>query len=231
MRCLLPALGLLLLASAPAEAGSRNFGVSGFDRVRVQGPYKVRLFTGVAPFARASGSIAALDAVVMEVVGRTLVIRRNRSTWGGYPGQPEGQVEISIGTHELTGAVLTGTGSLAIDKVKGLSFDLVVEGSGAAAIGDARVDQLKLAAAGSGGITVAGASPKLTAIVRGVSSLDASALTVKDATLGAEGTVTVRATVTNSAKVDAQGTAAVALHGRPSCNVRAIGSATVTGCR
>jgi len=63
----LPILALLTLASLPATAAApvaqRNFSVSSFDRIRVDGPYEVRLKTNVAPFARASGSAAASDGV------------------------------------------------------------------------------------------------------------------------------------------------------------------------
>jgi len=71
----------------------------------------------------------------------------------------------------------------------------------------------------------------LTAIVRGISTLDAPGLTSKNATIGAQGPATVRLTVTETAKVDAQGAAAVALTGNPACIVKAVGSATVSGCR
>lgn len=218
-------------AAAPAGAATRNFGVSGFDRIRVDGPFKVSLKVGVAPFAVATGSTTAVDAVAIEVNGRTLVVRGNRSSWGGYPGEAKGPVEISIGTHELTAAWLNGAGSLAIDKAKGLSFDLSVQGAGTASIGAVAVDQLKVALSGTASASIAGSAPKLTAIVRGISTLDAPGLTTKDATIGAQGPATVRLTVTETAKVDAQGAAAVALTGNPACIVKAVGSATVNGCR
>jgi hypothetical protein len=233
MRIFLPLLALAALApAAPAEAATRNFGVSGFDRIRVEGPFKVRLTTGVAPFANASGgSVAALDSVTIDVQGRTLVVRSNRSSWSGYPGQAKGPVEVSIGTHDLNAASLNGSGSLAIDKAKGLSFDLSVQGAGSASIGSVAVDQLKVSISGTASATIAGTAPKLTAIVRGISSLDASGLETKDAIIGAQGPATVRANVTNSAKIDIQGAATVELAGRPACTVKAAGSATVSGCR
>ena len=218
-------------AAAPAGAATRNFGVSGFDRIRVDGPFKVSLKVGVAPFAVATGSTTAVDAVAIEVNGRTLVVRGNRSSWGGYPGEAKGPVEISIGTHELTAAWLNGAGSLAIDKAKGLSFDLSVQGAGTASIGAVAVDQLKISLSGTASASIAGSAPRLTAIVRGISTLDAPGLTTKDATIGAQGPATVRLTVTETAKVDAQGAAAVALTGNPACIVKAVGSATVNGCR
>ena len=72
----LPFFFVVLAVAAPAPAATRNFGVTGFDRIRVDGPYKVRLATGIAPFAKASGSMAALDRVAIEVQGRTLKIGR-----------------------------------------------------------------------------------------------------------------------------------------------------------
>lgn len=222
---------LSAFTAAPAAAAERNYTVTGFDRIRVDGPYRVRLTTGVAPFARATGSLAALDGVAIDVQGRTLVVRPSRSSWGGYPGEREAPVEISLGTHDLATAWLNGAGSLAIDRVKGLMFDLAIQGSGSVEIGEARVDQMKVGISGAGSATIAGTVPRLTAVVRGTSVLDAGGLMVKDATIGAEGPSRVRLTATNEAQVDARGVASVELAGSPACTVRAQGSATVIGCK
>ena len=130
MRTFLFAFAFMLTLAAPADAASRNFGVTSFTKVRVDGPFKVTLATGVAPFAKASGSAAALDRLTIEVRGDTLVVLSNVSSWGGYPGANAGPVEVSVGTHDLTDAWLNGAGSLAIDRVKGLSFALSVQGIG-----------------------------------------------------------------------------------------------------
>ena len=231
MRIVIPVIAFLACVPSSADAATRNFGVSGFDRIRVDGPFKVRLATGVAPFAVANGSGPALDSVTMDVQGRTLVVRSSRSSWGGYPGEAKGPVEISIGTHELNAAWVNGSGSLAIDRLRGLSFDLAVQGAGSASVGQANIDQLKISIAGTGSVSIAGTAPKLTALVRGISTLDAPGLVASDATIGAQGPATARVTVTGTAKVDAQGAAVIDLGGRPACTVKAIGSATVTGCR
>ena len=234
MRLLLTALTLAAVAvpAAPAAAGTRNFGVSGFDRIRVDGPFRVRLATGVAPFATATAnSSTALEGVAIEVQGRTLIVRTNRSTWGGYPGAAAGPVEISIGTHELTAAWLNGSGSLAIDKLRGLSFDLSVQGAGAASVAAVEVDQFRAAVSGSAVISLAGATLKLTATVNGVSTLQATELSTKDATFNVNGPATVRATVTETAKISARGPSSVELSGSPACTIKAAGSANVSGCR
>lgn len=231
MRTFLIAATLLAVAS-PASAATRNFGINSFEKLRIEGPYRVRLATGVAPFAKASGSPAALERIALEMRGNTLLVRANSSGWGGgYPGLDMGSVEITLGTHDLTSASLTGSGALQIDKVKGLSFDLSVQGSGVAAIGQTNVDQLKVGVGGSGSVTLAGQAGMMTAVVRGVSSLQAQNLTTKDATIGAEGTATVDAKVTNSAKVDGNGAMTVRFTGSPACTLRVSGSASVSGCK
>ena len=225
------AFAALALLAAPATAAERNYSVTSFDRVRVDGPYQVTVKTNVAPFARASGSQASIDGVSIKVEGRTLVVRSDSSGgWGGYPGEGRGPVTIDVGTHELANAWINGPGALFIDKVKGLSFDLAIQGSGVARIDAVDVDQLRLGISGAASSRVAGRALKLTATVRGSSSLDAEALAVRDAVIGAEGPALVRATVSGTAKVDALGLASVTLAGAPSCTVKTQGSSTVTGC-
>jgi hypothetical protein len=231
MRTFLLAAAVLAATASPASAATRNFGISGFEKVRIEGPYKVRLATGVAPFASASGSPAAIDKVAIEMRGNTLLVHSSTSSWGGYPGRDSGPVEISLGTHDLSSAWLNGSGALAIDKVRGLKFDLSVQGAGAASIGAVDVDQLSIAVVGTGSATLAGQAGMVTAVVRGVSSLDAANLAAKDATIGAEGTASVAARVSNSVKVDGSGAVTVRLTGGPACTLRVGGSATVSGCK
>jgi len=233
MRSRLLALLIVALASsAPAAAATRNFTVTGFDRIRVDGPFRVRLTTGVAPFAKVTGSAAAVDGVSIDVQGQMLVVRRNPSSSGGsYPGAIAGPVEISVGTHDLRAAWLNGAGGIAIDKAKAQSFDLSVQGAGSVTIGALTADELRAGLSGSGSAAVGGTSAMVKAIVRGTSTLDALALKAKDVTIGAEGTSTVKMTATGTAKVDVQGLATVELSGRPACTTRAHGSAVVSGCR
>ena len=229
-----PILMLLALASLPADAAptssQRNYSVTSFDRIRLDGPYQVDLKTNVAPFARASGPAASLDGVSIAVEGRTLVVRAGSGSWGGYPGQPQGPVTIELGTHDLSAAWINGSGALHIDRVKGLNFDLAIQGAGSSSIDNVDADHVKLGISGAGSARMGGKAKKLTAIIRGTSSLEAEGLTVKDAVIGAEGPATIRATVTETAKVDAMGLASVNLSGSPACTVKARGSAVVTGC-
>ncbi len=231
MRTFLFAFCASLAIATPAAAANRNFGITSFTKVRVEGPFKVSLATDVAPFARATGSSAALDRVEVTVSGDTLVVSSSASSWGGYPGSNPGPVEISLGTHDLSNAWLNGAGTLAIDRVRGLSFALSVQGSGRGVIAAVDADQMSVSVVGSGSARLAGRAKKLTALVRGIASLDAGDLAATDAVIGAEGTATIDANVADTATVDASGPATIRLTGHPSCTLKVAGSTSVTGCK
>jgi len=221
----------LAAPAAPAIAATRNFGITDFTKVRVDGPYKVSFTSGVAPFARASGSGAALDRLTIEVRGDTLVVQNNKSGWGGYPGENPGPVEVTIGTHDIHNAWVNGAGALLIDRVGGLSFALSVQGSGRAEIASADADQLNVSLIGTASAKLAGKAKKLTALVRGIAALDAGDLAVTDASIGTEGAATVDANVRDEANISSSGPATIRLTGNPTCTLRTGSSATVSGCR
>ncbi|HVL29126.1 MAG TPA: DUF2807 domain-containing protein, partial [Sphingomicrobium sp.] len=209
-----------------------NYSVTSFDRIRIDGPYQVSLKTNVSPFARAVGSQGALDGVSVKVEGRTLIVRATPGgSWGGYPGADRGPATISVGTHELKTVWINGAGALSVDKVRGLSFDASIQGAGTMLVDAVDVDLVKIGMSGAGTARLAGRAAKLTANVSGTSTLDAAGLAAKDAVIGAEGPVQVRAQVGGTAKVNALGLASVSLTGGAACEVKAQGSATVTGCR
>ncbi len=225
------AAAMVTAAITPLAAAQRSYTVTDFTRVRIEGPFAVTLATNVAPFARATGSQRALDRVWLRVEGRTLVIRTDRSAWGGELDADYGPVTIAVGTHDLEQANLSGPGTLAIDRVRGLDFTLTSSGSGAASIGQVTSDRLKIFAQGSGSTRVAGSVKQLDAAQDGPGLIDATALTAKDATLAASGPASLRATVTNAVKLVATGTATMAIEGGPACERKVSGSAVVTGCR
>lgn len=223
-------LALVAMPSA-VQAGTRNYGITGFTKVRIEGPYKVTLTTRVPPFARASGSPTALDRVAIEVRGDTLVVHTNPSAWGGYPGVDPGPVEVNVGTHDLSEATLNGSGSIAINRVTGLSFALAIQGSGAAQIQEVAADQMNVRLAGTTNARLAGNTKRLTASVRGLATLDAAKLNGPEAQLSAEGSATIDAVAVRSARIEAAGPVTIRLAGRPSCEVHVTGSATVSGCK
>jgi hypothetical protein len=77
------------------------------------------------------------------------------------------------------------------------------------------------------------AAPATAAAVpaSGTSSLDAHALTAKNATIGASGAAVAKLAVTNTVKVNGEGAVTVELSGKPSCTLNIEGPGSVTGCR
>ena len=216
-----------LILPAEASAADRGYSVTDFDRVRVDGPYAVTLATGRSPGARASGSPQALDAVSVEVQGRTLIVRRNRQAWGGDMSRPAGPVRISLTGYGLRAASLNGAGSLAIDKIKGQSLDLVVAGSGLLTVGAVEADRLTLGVTGNGRMQVAGRAADARIAVRGTGAIDARGLTVKDAKVAADGAGDIAVATSGTADVVSGGAGNIVVTGNAACTVKATGSGEV----
>ena len=160
-------------ARRPAISGS-----PASTEIRVDGPYKVTLTTGVAPFAtRDAARRPRSTGVAIEVRADTLVVRNSQFVVGRLSRRGQRARSRSASARTISAPPgSTGRAALAIDKVKGLSFDLSVQGSGSASD---RLGRRRSAQASASRHRAAPASParrrKLTAIVRGISTLDAAA--------------------------------------------------------
>ena len=219
--------GLALAAAAPATAAERRYTVTDFDRVQVDGPFVVTLSTGKAGSAVATGDQQAIDRVSIEVQGRLLKVRPNRSAWSGFPGEEGGPLAIALTTHGLRGASVIGSGSLAIDKARAMRLDVAVSGSGRIAIGAVEADTLNLGLLGSGRIAIGGKTEKLRATVQGSGDLDAAGLVADDADIVADTAGTIAVTVNGPASVTATGPGDTSVLGTPACAVKSRGSGRV----
>jgi hypothetical protein len=167
----------------------------------------------------AVGDQGAIDRVVVDVQGRTLRVRPNPSAWGGYPGGRTGTVRIVLSTRDLRGATVIGAGSLAIDRARGLRFDLSLSGSGSLSVGSADADTMILASVGSGAISVTGRAKQLRLTVEGSGNFNGRGLLAEDAQIvaGTSGALVVGAART--AKVTARGRGPVDILGNPACTL------------
>ena len=216
---LLPALAACAAAACPAVAAERAFSVTDVDRVEVDGPVEVTLATGGASHARAIGEAAALGRVAIDVQGRTLRVRPNRSAWGGYPGDAPAPVKVVLSTRNLRSASLIGAGRLAVDRARGLRLDLAVSGSGELALGSADADTMVIGLLGSGRIAVGGKAKQLRASIQGSGDLDGRGLNSEDAQLTANTSGAVAVGAARTAKVNALGRGTVEIIGAPACTV------------
>ncbi|HET9640873.1 MAG TPA: head GIN domain-containing protein [Allosphingosinicella sp.] len=223
----LPLALLALAAATPAGAAERTYSVTDFDRVQVDGPYRVTIATGRSSSARAEGSTEALDLVSIDVQGGTLRVRRNRSAWGGYPGDGVGPVTIALTTRDVRNAAVIGSGSLDLDRARGLRVDLTVSGSGRLSVSVVEADNLIVGLLGGGRITLAGRAKQLRATVQGSGDLAASGLTADDAQVASDTAGNVAVAVSRTARVTATGPGDVEIVGSPTCTVEAKGSGQV----
>jgi hypothetical protein len=219
----------LLLAAAPAAAAERNYSVADFDRIVVEGPYQVTVATGGFTRARAVGDAAAIDRISVEVQGRTLRIRANRSAWGGYPGAKAGTARIEVATREVKMASVIGSGSLAIDRAKGLKVDLTVSGSGRLAVGAVDADNLVVGLVGSGAVSAGGRAKQLRATIQGSGNFEAEGLGADDAVLIADTAGRIAFEARRTAKVTASGAGEVTIAGSATCTVTGPAAGAV-GC-
>jgi Protein of unknown function (DUF2807). len=227
MKSILLALAAVA-ASGPALAAERRITVTDYDRVQVEGPFTVTLATGKPNAAVVTGDGAALDRVSIDVQGKTLRVRANRSAWGGYPGEDPGPVTIALATHDLSGASVTGSGSLDIDKARAMRFELGVSGSGRIRLASVESDILILGLLGSGRISIDGKTKSLRATIQGSGDLDAGGLTAQDANIQSDTSGTVTLAAAHSAAIVATGPGDVTVTGNPSCTVKMMGSGRVS---
>lgn len=220
-------LVLLALTAVPAAAAERRYTVTDYDRVQIDGPFQVVMTTGKSASAIASGSPQALDRVSVEVQGRTLKVKPNRAAWGGYPGEGSGPVKIMLTAHELRSVTVTGSGTLTIDKIRAMKFDLALSGSGRVAVGRLEADVAGLNLIGGGQIHAAGAVKSLRSTMQGSGDLKAELLTVQDAQLFSETSGTIDLAVKGTVKVRSTGSGDILISGKPACTVEALGSGRV----
>lgn len=215
-----------LALAAPAAAAERRYMLTDFDRIQMEGPFRVTVSTGRPSAAGATGDPAALDRLTIEVVGRTLRIRPNRSAWGAGP--VTAPLRINVSTHALRSASVTGSGALDIDKAKGLRFEATLSGSGRLTLGAVEADTLVVGAIGGGKLTIGGKAKMLRATIRGSADLDATDLRVEDADLKADTSGTIAFAAARSAKLVAGGAGDVTITGSPACTVTQTGAGLVS---
>lgn len=218
---------ILLASGGQAVAAERVFTVTGFDRIRVEGPYAVDLRTGTGPSAKASGDQRALDRLRVEVQGTTLIIKLDRSSWGGWPDARTGGVSLVVTTPNLSGAMLNGAGDVSINRMAGARIDLAIAGSGDVAIGRIETDRLGLTITGSGGAVLAGKAAQARIVVQGAGDVDAAALAAADADVLVAGSGDVALAATRSAKVRADGPGNVTISGKPACAISGSGTGQI----
>lgn len=223
-----PLIALLLIAAAiPASAAERRYSVSSFDRIRVEGPFDIRLTTGRPSSGSAVSDPRTLDLLDLRVEGTTLIVRLNGNGWGESPKSARIAPVITLTTPGLRSALVNAGGKLAIAPMKAQRIDVAVNGNGAISLAGATADQLNATIIGAGSITIAGRAARVQLLSNGSGLIDAAGLAASDLIVRVDGTGETRAAARFTAKVTSNGLGKVTVVGNPACTVNAIAGGPV----
>jgi Putative auto-transporter adhesin, head GIN domain len=220
-------VAIALITSSAAVARERVVTVTSFDRIRVEGPYQVEIVTDRGPSARVSGSDSALERVTVVNQGMTLVVRPKRTGWGGMDGEDYGPVIVRLTTPSLRAVAVTGAASVRVDKMRGASVAVALEGGGTLAVAAIETDALDVGLAGAGQMTLGGKAGGGRFALRGTANLVGEALAVRDAKVIAEGAGNIALTAVRTADITTSGAGNVTITGTPACTVNRKGSGAV----
>ncbi|MGK6319181.1 head GIN domain-containing protein [Sphingomonas sp. DT-204] len=210
---------VLVLLAAPAAADERSFMLSGFERVRVEGPFEVEVTTGRSAAARAEGDRRALDAVRVEVEGSTLVVAPNVNGWGGYPGATRAMPKVTVTVPMLRAAAVAGGGRLSVTSMSGQRVALSLTGAGTIRVGEIDTDQLSASLIGTGALAVAGRAHDARFQTSGAGTIDAEGLSAGTLTVAAQSAGDSSFTARNTATIAALGNGTVRVSGPATCTV------------
>ncbi|HEX8300790.1 head GIN domain-containing protein [Sphingomonas sp.] len=213
---------LLTLVSAAAPASEKRFMVTGFDRLRVDGPFRVEVLPG-SPRAVASGDAKALDHIAIRVDGSTLVVNMGTVAWKLRAIEAPEAVTITVYVPLLRTLTVNGGASVKVAEMRGGRVDLGLNGAGAIQVSAIRADDLNVTLTGTGEVTLAGATARARVRSYGAGSVAAEGLTAGDAVLIAESSGNLTMRVRYTAQVSALGVGAVAVLGNPKCRVSGAG--------
>ena len=217
----------LFAAAAPARAADRPYPVGDFDRLVVEGPYRVHLVVGRATTARANGAREGLDRVSIETNGQTLRIRPQRNTWGAEGSANPGPVTIELTTRMLRSARLLGPATLDVEGAGGLNVEFMVQGSGTLRATRVAADALSLGLLGAGSLDVTGTAKTLRGQFQGTGSVAAARLAADAATITANTVGDVALQVNGRAEVTAYGLGTVTIGGAAVCVLSGPGASQV----
>ena len=218
-----PLFAATVLLAVPAAAEDRRYMLTGFESVRVEGPYDVTIRTGSAPGASASGDRSGFESIDVRGEGRVLIVRAGQEAWGGYPGAKRSPPRLTVTVPALRAARVDGGGRLSVDRMAGQSVDLQLNGAGRIDVAELRTDRLNAVVVGTGALKVGGKVQRARFAANGAGSIDARALDLDALTLDWLSVGEAAFTVRYTAEVSAQGQGPVEIAGSPACKIAGPG--------
>lgn len=226
----IPALFLAAAAApVPQAAESTTVMLTGFERLRVDGPFRVKLIDGQPPRATITGDRRAIDRISVRNMGGQLVIGPRNQSFEGWSEQ-SGPVTITVGARGLRGVNINGGGSVEVDRMTGQRVDLGVNGAGSLTIARLDTDQLAVTLTGTGAVRINGGTTRTARFGSyGAGSIDAAGMSINDLTVQAQSAGDSRFTARYTAQIASLGTGSVRVTGSAACTLSGPGPASCSG--
>lgn len=217
--------GLALVAVAlPAAAADRGYVLTNYDRVRVEGPFDVRLTVGAnsSSSAKASGDSDTLDNLDLSVQGTTLIVRMGANGWGERGRKDSPAPVITLSTPTLRGASVVGGGKLAIGgSTRGQRVEFQVAGTGSIDARGIDSDEAMVTLVGPGNVALAGRSNRVRLSTNGSGTIAAMPLTAGDLIVRLDGPGETQGNARYTADITSTGLGRVVVSGDAKCTVKA----------
>ncbi len=190
-----------------------------FDAVTLSGSDDVFVARGENWRIRATGRPELLAELRFVVEDGDLVIGR-RTTDRAIPGT----ARIEVTAPAVEGATLAGSGSLAIDEMRGTKIGTTLAGSGMIEVGRVEARELAATVAGSGDLRLAGRAGESRISIAGSGNLDATELRVGNARVSVAGSGDAAFHADGSVSASIIGSGEVAVTGTTDCSQSRMGS-------
>lgn len=229
---IIPALALAGACSAGAQGaddrgdtrpGERDFQVGAFQSIDLVGAPDVTVAVGGAPSVRATGPRAALDRLDIRVEGGVLKIGTRRAGWFSS-GRGLGRVVVHVSAPSLSGATITGSGDMHIDRAEAPAFAASIGGSGDMDIGALRTGAATFSIAGSGSIRASGNAERTHISIAGSGDATLDGFQTGDAEVSIVGSGGARLRATGAVRGSIMGSGDVNVSGTTRCTVSKMGS-------
>ena len=217
-------LGLALVAIAlPAAAADRSYTVTSFDRVRVEGPFDVRLTVANAgASAKASGDPEVLTNLDIQVQGTTLIVRKGANGWSERGKTGGAAPVITLVSSSLRTATVIGGGKLAVGgTIRSQRLDFQVNGTGSIDARGIATDELYVGLVGAGNVALAGKSGRAQLQTNGSGTIMAMPLTVNDLIVRLDGTSETQVSARFTADLTSTGLGRIVVAGGAKCTAKA----------
>lgn len=231
--CVVHVLAMAMLTvTLPAHAETRRVGVPAFEKLVIQGDYRVQVVKGTPTSIVISGTSDDVRNIDVETLSG---LARIKARWTGATkltptSSSKGDrtpLTITVTVPGLTQVQATGAPTIRIDKLTGADVGVTLDGSGTVQIDVLTADRAALMLRGNGSLTAAGTAKRTQLVVTGAGSVDAAKLSVGALTVHQEGAGTIRIAATGTANVTQRGNGAITVDGNAACKAAVSGTGKV----